>query len=271
MIKSSLVLICLALCVTPPVETFAQSRAASAAPTVNPLQDDPAAIRNGQAIFRARCAGCHGLDGRGLTGPDLTGLLAAGATDAQLFQIVRRGVPGSEMPPFDSRSQVDEIWETLAYVRTLNLDGGVRRARPADDTTNGARLFRAKCLRCHIVHGEGGVLGPELSRIGSARPSSALAEKIRGAGAVRTDYQPVTLVTRTGQQILGIRKNEDDFSIQVMDLRERLRGYLKSDLARIAYEPRSLMPAYGPDQLAAGELDELLRYLGTLRLDAGAR
>jgi hypothetical protein len=115
------------------------------------------------------------------------------------------------------------------------------------------------------------VLGPELSRIGSARPLSALAEKIRGGGAVRSDYQPVTLVTRTGQQVVGIRKGEDDFSIQVMDLRERWRGYLKSDLARIAYEPRSLMPAYGPDQLGDREFDELLRYLGTLRLDAGAR
>jgi hypothetical protein len=115
------------------------------------------------------------------------------------------------------------------------------------------------------------VLGPELSRIGSGRPLSALAEKIRGGGAGRSDYQTVTLVTRLGQQILGIRKNEDDFSIQVMDLRERLHGYLKSDLAKVVYEPRSLMPADGPGQLSDSELDELLRYLGTLRLNAGAR
>ena len=268
--KSSFVLICVVLWVTLPVETLAQSRVPTANPAVNPLQDDPAAIRNGQAIFRARCAGCHGFDGRGLTGPDVTGLLAAGMTDAQLFQIVRRGVPGSEMPPFDSRSQVNEIWETLAYVRTLNLAESAPRV-PTGDTANGERLFREQCQRCHMVHGKGGVLGPDLSRIGSARPLSALAEKIRGGGAGRSDYQPVMLVTKVGQQILGIRKNEDDFSIQVMDLRERLHGYLKSDLARIVYEPRSLMPAYGLGQLSDSELDELLRYLGTLRLNAGAR
>jgi hypothetical protein len=56
-----------------------------------------------------------------------------------------------------------------------------------------------------------------------------------------------------------------------MDLRERLHGYLKSDLSSIVYEPRSLMPAYGPGELSDSELDELLRYLGTLRLNAGAR
>jgi len=268
--KGSFVVVCVVLWGALGVESSAHSRAPAANPAVNPLQDDPAAIRNGQAIFRARCAGCHGFDGRGLTGPDVTGLLAAGMTDEQLFQIVRRGVPGTEMPPFDSRSQVDEIWETLAYLRTLNVTESGPQVLTGD-AANGERLFRAQCQRCHIVHGKGGVLGPDLSRIGSARPPSALAEKIRGGGPVGSRYQPVMLVTRTGQQILGIRKNEDDFSIQVMDLRERLHGYLKSDLARIVYEPRSLMPAYGPGQLSDSELDDLLRYLGTLRLNAGAR
>src|SRR4051812_15110464 len=103
--QSSFVLLFAVLWITPRVGAFAQSRVPTPNPTVNPVQDDPAAIRNGQAIFRARCAGCHGLDGRGLTAPDVTGLVAAGVTDSQLFQIVRRGVPGSEMPPFDTRSQ----------------------------------------------------------------------------------------------------------------------------------------------------------------------
>src|SRR5687768_12099960 len=97
---------------------FAQGRGGAANPTprpaVNPLQGNATAIRNGEAIFRARCAGCHGRDARGLTGPDLTGLWARGTSDAELFQIVRSGVPGSEMPPFDTRSQLEEIWETLA-------------------------------------------------------------------------------------------------------------------------------------------------------------
>jgi putative heme-binding domain-containing protein len=265
--KGPFVLFCVVLWVTLGSQSSAESRAQTAKPNANPLQGDPAAIQNGQAIFRARCAGCHGFDGRGLTGPDLTGLLAAGMTDEQLFQIVRRGVPGSEMPPFDSRSQVNEIWETLAYLRILNLGGNGPQVLTGD-ATNGERLFRAHCQRCHVVHNEGGVLGPDLSRIGSARPLSALAEKIRRGGPPRSDYQPVTLTTRSGQQILGIKKNEDDFSIQVMDLRERLRGYLKSDLLGILYERRSLMPVYGPAQLSDREFDDLLRYLGTLRLSA---
>lgn len=266
MTKGSFALLCAALWVALVAGSSGQVRPEAANPAGNPLQDNAAAIQNGQAIFRARCAGCHGFDARGLSGPDLTGLYAAGRTDEQLFQIVRRGVPGSEMPPFDSRSQVNEIWETLAYLRTLNLAANGAQM-PAGDAANGERLFRAQCQRCHVVHKEGGVLGPDLSRIGSARPMSVLAEKIRRGGPPRNDYQPVTLTTRARQQVIGIKKNEDDFSIQVMDLRERVRGYLKRDLLDIVYERRSLMPVYGPAQLNEREFTDLLSYLATLRLN----
>lgn len=247
----------------------AQTRAPAGTPgRVAPAAAD--AIRNGEAIFRARCAGCHGLDARGLTGPDLTGLWVAGLTDEQLFQTVRLGVPGSEMPPFDSRSQVDEIRETLAYLRTLNLHE-VGPQSTAGDAVAGERLFQRLCRSCHAVHGEGGLLGPDLSRIGSARPRSALIDKIRTGGRMRDGYETVTLVTVAGQRIRGIRKNEDDFSIQIMDARERLRGYLKRDLSELVDEPRSLMPAYGVAQVSEREIDDLLGYLGTLRVRTESR
>ena len=41
-------------------------------------------------------------------------------------------------------------------------------------------------------------------------------------------YETVTVVTKDGQTIRGVKKNEDVFSIQVMDMRERIQGYLKS-------------------------------------------
>ncbi len=40
-------------------------------------------------------------------------------------------------------------------------------------------------------------------------------------------YETVTIVTKDGQKIRGVKKNEDAFSIQVMDMRERIQGYLE--------------------------------------------
>jgi putative heme-binding domain-containing protein len=249
----------------------AQPRSGTPVPAANPFQDDATAIRNGEAIFLARCASCHGRDARGLTGPDLTGLWARGTTDAQLFQTVQRGVPGTEMPPFDTRSQLTEVWETLAYLRTVNVtETGGEVA--TGDSANGERLFRTHCSGCHIVKGSGGILGPDLSRIGSSRPRAALAARIRGtSSAMVSGYEPVTLVTASGQTVRGVKKNEDDFSIQIMDVRGRLQGYVKSALSKLTYERQSIMPAYGADRLSDGDLEDLLRYLGTLRMAATRR
>jgi len=242
----------------------ASARQPTAQTKSNPFEGNAQAINNGGAMFRNRCAGCHGPDARGYLGPDLTGFWAAGGTDDRMFSVVRRGVPGTEMIGADPQRVVDrDIWQTIAYVRTL---GTVAAAPATGDAANGERLFRATCSSCHMVNGRGGQLGPDLSRIGSGRPRAGLMAKLRGSNPlIRPGYEPVTLVTKGGERIRGVKKNEDEFSIQIMDARERLQGYLKSDLAEFAIDKQSLMPVYGPERLNDRDLDDLLRYLTALR------
>ena len=252
---------------------IAQDRVASGAgvrPAKNPLEGNALAISNGAAMFRNRCAGCHGPDAHGYLGPDLTGFWSAGGTDDRMFDIVRRGVPGTEMIAADPLRVLDkDIWQVLAYIRTL---GAVPATTPTGDAANGERVFRATCSGCHMVNGRGGQLGPDLSRIGSARPRAGLAGKLRGSSAfIRPGYEAVTLVTRSGERIRGVRKNEDEFSVQIMDTRERLQGYLKANLTEYTSDKQSLMPVYGPDRLNDTQLDDLLRYLTGLRGADAAR
>jgi len=238
--------------------------------TKNPLQGNQDAIRDGGTKFRSRCAGCHGPDGRGYIGPDITGLSASGYTDDRLFGIVRRGVPGTEMTPADPVRVSDrEIWQVLAYLDTLKA----APSTPASgDAQNGERIFRANCSSCHMVNGRGGQLGPDLSRVGSGRSRPVLLNKVRGTSDnVRPGYEAVTVVTRDGQRIRGVKKNEDEFSIQIVDMRERLQGYLKANLTEILTEPRTVMPVYSADQLNDRALDDLLQYLTTLGLTDAER
>ena len=233
-------------------------------PAKNPLEGDRQAITNGAAMFRNRCAGCHGPDARGYLGPDLTGVWSSGGTDDRLFDIVRRGIPGSEMAPADPQRVPDvDIWKILAYLRTMTA---VPAAPVTGDAENGDRLFRANCSGCHTVNGRGGQLGPDLSRIGSGRPRAGLLSKLRGTiEVIRPGYEPVTLVTREGERIRGVKKNEDEFSIQIMDTRERVQGFLKANLTELTNDKQSLMPVYGADRLNDRDLDDLLRYLASLR------
>src|SRR5215831_1154014 len=215
----------------------------------------------GSALYQLRCSDCHGVDAKGVHGPDLTVLFANGATDDRVFQTIRRGVPGTEMP--SSNAPDDEIRAIVAYLRTfVTAPTPVVRA----DVANGGRVFAASCASCHRVNGRGGALGPDLSRIGASRSRELLAREIRDASAAITPgYQAVTLVLKDGQRIRGARKNEDAYSIQIMDMRQRLQGYVKADLREVISEKASLMPDFKADRLSEGDLNDLLGFLGTLR------
>ena len=122
------------------------------------------------------------------------------------------------------------------------------------------------CAGCHMINGRGGRLGPDLSRIGVARSRMALVREIRNASEyIPQGFEPVTVAMRDGRQIKGVRKNEDSFSIQIMDTNEQLATFLKKDLREVIDEKKSLMPDYGTDNLTDAELDDLLAYLQTLR------
>ena len=234
--------------------------------TKNPRDGDPLAIRAGAALFRERCADCHGADAKGVRGPDLTQLWTTDGRDERVFHTIRAGVPGSIMPP--SPAPDDELWAIVAYLRNIST---ARPEESSGNVANGERIFAASCASCHRLDGRGGRLGPDLSRIAASQSNQVLTRAVRDASASFTaGYEPVMLVTRDGQQIRGTRKGEDPFSIQIMDTRERLQGFLKANLNELAVDKQSLMPAYGPDRLNDRDLDDLLRYLGGLRGSAAA-
>jgi len=242
----------------------------------NPLTGDRAAIAEGASLFRANCSPCHGLNAHGGgRGPDLTsGLWVHGGNDEAIFRTISQGVPGTEMPA--NSFEDSETWALVAYLRSVN----VRMQSPiAGDRAKGEQLYvKSACGQCHMVNGRGGRLGPELTRVGSARSVAYLTESIREPDkelslgmtdpnnhyVIPLEYETVTAVTSTGQRIVGVAKNEDAFSLQLMGQDEQLHLLLKKDLSEVTHERRSLMPRYTETMLSNDELHDLLAYLTSL-------
>ena len=240
---------------------------APASRTTNPLARDTKAIEQGRVMFRGRCAVCHGIDAKGYRGTDLTsGEWMHGGGDADLFRTISRGVPGTEMPAGPNLSD-DEVWMLVSYLRTLATGPA---ATEGGDAGRGETLFwardRLNCGQCHMIGERGGRIGPNLSRIGSARSRAALEREIRQPGEViPIGFETVTVVTRDGRRIRGVRKNEDTFSIQLMTGSEDILSFFKRDLNDVVAEPQSLMPAYTSERLPDTDLQDLIRYLRTLK------
>ena len=228
----------------------------------------------GGVIFRAQCALCHATDGTGELGPDLTrARYRHGNSDADLFRIVSMGVPGTRMDP--SRLSERQAWQVVAYVRTLSAQASDKDlpGQPAE----GNKLFwgPAGCSNCHMVGGQGGRLGPELSDIGWKRSPRYLRDFIRSPTSrpgsdsqifvdLYRRYWPVTVTDRSGRVVDGVLLTEDTYSIQLMDRSEGLHSFRKQDVQEIRRGERSAMPSY-QDSLTGKQLDDLVAYLNSLR------
>ena len=223
----------------------------------------PADRAAGEKIFRGHCASCHGVNGKGGSGgPSLsTGVFYHGASDADLYRNISQGIPGTAMP--DQFFNGAQIWQIVAYVRSISATP-VRPKLPGDPA-RGALLFKEQgCSGCHLVKGEGGVRGPDLSLIGSQRAASHLRESITDPGAsVASEYWVAKIVTKDGKNRSGFLMNQDSYAVQILDFADGPRMISRADFRDFGIDRSSIMPSY-KDKLSAPQLDDLTAYLASL-------
>ena len=238
---------------------------AAAAETPVTLPKTPADLQRGEKLFQVHCARCHGLKGEGDRGPALAkAKLTRAPNDAALVKVIDNGINGTEMPGAGAMSDREKR-QTAAYVRSLGML--VQKPVPGSPA-HGATIYLGKgnCAGCHSIHGEGGVVGPDLSTIGDSRSAAYLRESIVDPGAaVPEGYLLVTVTPNAGQPVEGLLLNEDSFSIQLRDGSGRAFSFWKKDLAQVdRHKGKSPMPSY-KGQLTDVELTDLVAYLASLK------
>ena len=222
-----------------------------------------AAQEQGRALFESQCGSCHGPLGNGGKGANLAQPQLRRATDDQALEsIIRRGIPGTEMPgSFLTPSQVTSI---ASYVKTL---GRVEPEEVPGDASLGAELYASlDCQTCHAVGGQGGIIGPVLDEIGARRSAAYLLEALLEPEiSVPRGFLQLRVVTRDGRTLTGIRVNEDGFSVQFRDLEGGLHSFWKDELETLEKQwQRSPMVSY-EDVLTPAQTDDLVSYLVSLK------
>ncbi len=246
------------LAITVAQSSLSQERAASL-----PADD----LARGKRIFDGQCALCHGIGGAGGRGPALNlPKLQRAADDFALFRIIKQGIESSEMPQFWMLTD-QEIRQVANYVRSL---GRIEPVKLTGEAARGKPLYETKgnCAACHIVRGQGGISGPELTEIGARRSPAYLREALLNPNAATPDgFLVASVLTADSRRVRGVRVNEDSFSIQLRDASNRFHSFRKSDLKELKKEfGVSTMPSY-KDAFTTSELDDLIAYLSELRGD----
>jgi mono/diheme cytochrome c family protein len=92
---------------------------ASSRAMVNPVAAHPEAIAAGLNLFQNNCAQCHGADGNGRgRRPPVHSARIAGATDGDLFWLLKNGQPFRGMPSW-ARLPEGQRWQIVAYLRSI--------------------------------------------------------------------------------------------------------------------------------------------------------
>jgi cytochrome c oxidase cbb3-type subunit 3 len=245
----------------------------------------------GAQSFDRNCAACHGSDGKGSDrGADIaTAQKVISLSDADLVKIVHNGTAAG-MPPFAQLGDPG-ITAVVAYLRTLQggiLDGtGPATPLPAainGNPANGRDLFfgKAQCSSCHMVAGEGGVLGPDMTGYATTHEPAAIRQSIVSPGTAPAAAQgrrgggrggfgfggggvlakDVEIVTKSGEKLTGVVRNEDNLSIAMITRDGRYHFLDRSDVASET-TMKTLMPVDYSTRLTNAEVDDIVVFLVT--------
>ena len=228
---------------------FAQ---APVGPVVTPPRPD------GPQLYAQNCAQCHGDAGDNVSNVDLMhGRFRRGTTNDDLVNIILRGIPGTDMPPHSfTEAQAAAI---VQYLRAA----ADRSVSAAGNAASGKAIFLGKgsCTTCHRVDGVGVRVAPDLSEIGRLRHSDEIQQSILDPDAsIIPANRFVKLITRSGATMTGRLLNHDTFSVQIIDLDEKLVSQPMSNIRELTFLDKSPMPSYR-DKLTPQELTDLVSYL----------
>ena len=220
-------------------------------------------VFSGEQAFQNYCANCHGKAGNQIANVDLShGVFRKSYDDDELTTIVMKGIPGTPMPATPNMSEAQAV-QVVAYLRSRAV---LKDAGAGGDAASGKALFAGKgeCFSCHRIDGAGSRLGPDLSRIGRLRSSDQLAASLLDPDSeVQPGNRSYGVTTRDGRRFSGRLLNHDAYTVQLLDGKEQLRSFEKTDLTDSGFIPSPMPSLRG--RFDDGELADLVQYLASLR------
>jgi putative membrane-bound dehydrogenase-like protein len=205
---------------------------------------------------------------------DKVGLALVGALeDPAVLRVIRveQVKPIFDKYPKAVRDEAEKLYVQLAESRKGEMAKLEQLAKslPAGDLRRGQRVFnsaKAQCVSCHKIGYVGGLVGPDLTRVGGIRSERDLLEAIvlPSASFVRS-YEPMKVLTADGRTLNGILKKDAPDEIILVVAADKEERILRADIDEISPSSVSIMPAGFDQQLSVQEIADLVAFLKACR------
>jgi putative heme-binding domain-containing protein len=272
--------------------------------TARARQDNKSMIEAGQRVFAGSCgmSYCHGYNGIGGGGPklrdreftaaSLTKMITDGIPGTsmpafktslkkeQIAQVVaflftvnkeiKRSQPqaNSHLAPGASKSDETSKSTKPAEPRATSIVPGAMAGVTGDAGAGESLFFDASqmrnCRACHTLHGRGGAVASDLSRLSDQSPREILLRILSPSPDGK--YQNIAVTLKTGERIAGIRRDENETQLRIYDtfsLPPISRGLLKSEIATIEKLTTSGCSGNAASKFTIKELLDLVAFIKT--------
>jgi len=168
-----------------------------------------------------------------------------------------------------------EIWGPIDDIsQTLQVDFKKYQSLVTDDAIaeanldNGKAIFQSACSACHMLHGEGGKIGPDLTGSNRTNTTYLLSNILNPSGDVQEDYKLVVVTTQDGRTYSGNIIAENDRNITLRVVGQDPINIPKSQIQSRDVSEKSMMPEGLLNNLTDEEVLDLFAYLKELEATA---
>jgi len=212
--------------------------------------------------------------------PALLDALIARPTFARaLLDAVAAGsIPRGDLSAFQARqirtlgdpALTRQLAETWGELRDSSADKQLAIARVRAEQTpavlagadrgQGRVLFNKLCASCHMLYGQGGAIGPDLTGAGRDNLDYLLANILDPSAVVTADFRVAVVSMLDGRTLNGLVRAPTDRTITLQSQNEAV-VLPRAEIERIDPSPLSLMPEGLLDPLSPTEVRNLFGYL----------
>lgn len=149
--------------------------------------------------------------------------------------------------------------KSLAKYKALITPEALTKA----DVSRGRVVYQKTCAACHVLYGEGGKIGPDLTGSNRANLDYILLNSVDPSYDVPEGYKMEQILTVDGRVVNGVLAEEDGSKVVLKTVEQPRLIVSKEDIETRRVSPKSMMPDGQLDAMKPQEVVDLIKYLRT--------
>ena len=136
------------------------------------------------------------------------------------------------------------------------------------DAVSGEKIFKTTgtCANCHQVRGQGKVVGPDLTEIGSKLTREAMFVSVLDPSAgISHNFESYTALLDSGQIVVGLMVSQTDDKVTLKDAQGIERAMPRDEIEQLKKQEKSLMPDNLIEALSTQDLVDVVEYMLSLK------